>query len=201
MIPTARSGWVLALDVLDLTGGTHPLAGDVGPGIEIGGDSVKKPGPRNLSCSGRARQHRGGNRRTPKSKKIKARHQYNHTLTCPFRATGSSRPPGRGGRGQCQAPQESRPNDRRTLGAFVIHAEEEQGFGGEEPGSALVCLRSRSPLTGGKGQRGAPEGARGKAPGPRLPDTGGSAEDTGHGGKGHTTGSGLDFFSPNPGAL
>ena len=27
-------------------------AGDVGPGIEIGGDSIKKPGPRNLSCSG-----------------------------------------------------------------------------------------------------------------------------------------------------
>ena len=27
-------------------------AGDIGPGIEIGGDSVKKPGPRNLSCSG-----------------------------------------------------------------------------------------------------------------------------------------------------
>ena len=78
MIPTARSGWVLALDVLDLTGGTHPLAGDVGPGIEIGGDSVKKPGPRNLSCSGRARQHRGGgNRRT--SKKQRSRHNTNIT--------------------------------------------------------------------------------------------------------------------------
>ena len=28
------------------------LAVDVVLGIEIGGDSVKKPGPRNLSCSG-----------------------------------------------------------------------------------------------------------------------------------------------------
>ena len=108
----------------------------------------------------------GGGNREHLKQKIKAQHQYNHTLTCPFRATGSSRPPGRGDRGRCQAPQESHsPNDRRSLGALVIHAEQEQGFGGGRiqaprwssgPGS-----RSHSPLTGGKSTVSASSGISG----------------------------------------
>ena len=59
-------------------------------------------------------------------------------------------------------------------------------------------LRSRSPLTGGRARKG---GGAGRHPGPFSQTRGGSAEDTGRGGKGHTSGDGLDFFSPNPGAL
>ena len=73
--------------------------------------------------------------------------------------------------------------------------------GGEEPGSSLVIRPGLAePLSSHEG-RARKGGGRRKAPGPLLPDTGGSAEDTGRGGKGHTSGDGLDFFSPNPGAL
>ena len=46
-------------------------------GLKLAGTASKHPGPRNLSCSGRPRHHRGGNRRTPK--KSSSRHNTNRT--------------------------------------------------------------------------------------------------------------------------
>ena len=174
-------------------------AGDVGPGIEIGGDSVKKPGPRNLSCSGPGSTGGGETVERLKSKDQGTTPIKPHTYVSlqgdrfltssrkrgPRTVSGSSGvPPSNRSRGGPRHPCRAGTRIRGGGTGFLAGHQ------------ALACGAALLPR--GKGQKG---GGRRKAPGPLLPDTGGSAEDTGRGGKGHTSGDGLDFFSPNPGAL
>ena len=166
----------------------------------MAGTASRNRGPETSPAPAPAAPGGEGNRRTPK--KQRSRHNTNKT-------THLRVPSGR------QVPhvlQEEGAEDGVRLlrspaptidpgGALVIHAEREQGFGGEEPGSSLVIRPwLAEPLSSHEG-RARKGGGAGRHPGLFSQTRGGSAEDTGRGGKGHTSGVGLDFFPPNPGAL
>ena len=148
-------------------------AGDVGPGIEIGGDSVKKPGPRNLSCSGPGSTGGGGNRRTPK----KQRSRHNTNKTTHLRVPSGRQVPHvlqeEGAEDGVRLLRSPAPTIGDPWGPLSSMLSGNKDSGGEEPGSSLVIRPwLAEPLSshGGKGQKG---GGRRKAPGPPSPRHGG----------------------------
>ena len=156
----------------------------------------------------------GGNRRTPKSKR--SRHDTN--ITTHLRVPSGRQVPHvlqeegtEDGVRLLRSPTPPTIADPwGPLSSMLSRNKDSGGEGSRRPVGHQALARVATLLLRGEGPKGAPgrlvlvepvtevggEGTRASSP-----RHGGSAEDTGHGGRGHTSGGDLDFFSPNPGAL